>query len=126
MWLISDSIININGTPEFPGTSPSTDDGNFENPDYKNLQYDEDGTLDLGRDSELPAHSFSDQIKMMGVAPANVPPAHSYENTALKDTGANVQGWEGPGEDYVNDSALEDVHNYTNHDDLLLQVRKIP
>ena len=100
------------------------DEGNFANPDYKNLQYDEDGTLDLRQD-EPGAHSFSDQIKMLGGStPAfgsAMPPGHSYENMGVTE-GAEGAGGRVYSEDYVNDTALDDVHNYTNHDDLILQV----
>jgi len=123
MFSSDSNIIGISGTPQFPGNSPVMDNGTFVNPDYKNLQYDDDGNLNMEPDA-VPAPSFIDQIKRLGGAtPTQGQGDHCYENTALKE------GWsEGHGpssDDYVNDSALEDIHNYTNHDDLLMQVRKI-
>ena len=85
-------------------------------PDYKNLQYNEDGSLNMDGEDVLAA-SFGDQIKLLG----NSSSAPSYENTRILGiSGGQLEG--GESDDYMNDSPEGWGHIYSNQEDLLLQV----
>ena len=101
--------------------------GNFSNPDYKNLQYDEDGTLDFGHGESEQPRSFGEHIKQLGEAASMgaTPSTHNYENTKLRGGGGAEGDGRGRGDtDYVNDMIVRQDHTYSNHEDLLLQVHK--
>ena len=117
IYFYRDSIIDISSDHQFSDASLALDNGRLSNPDYKNIQYDEDGTLDLEQDE---SHSFSEHLRIFGgaVGMGDVPPSHNYENTKVK--GRRGEG--GGDSDYVNDMAMGQEHTYSNHDDLLLQV----
>ena len=90
----------------------------MDNPDYKNLQYNADGSLSMEDENAMPASSFSEQIKGMGNISSGgvVPAGHSYENTRMaRATDRNA-------EDYMNDNPEGWDHIYSNQDDLLMQV----
>lgn len=88
------------------------------NPDYKNLQYNADGSLSMEGEGDAVGSSFGDQIKLLG---SNVSGGEaSYENTRL------VRQQEGgESDDYMNDSPEGLAHIYSNHEDLLLQVCRL-
>ena len=91
-------------------------------PDYKNLQYNEDGSLSIEpEEGDVSAASFNDQIKIMGNITSGPIPTHSYENMRPRRSGAA----EDDDEDYMNDNPEGLDHTYSNHDDLLLQVRSM-
>jgi len=102
-------------------------------PDYKNLQYNEDGSLQFEPGEDAAASSFNDQIKILGNVVSSDATGHNYENTKLIEPG-HVGGAvvapphhkapspEGGDEDYMNDNPEGLDHTYSNHDDLLLQV----
>ena len=85
-------------------------------PDYKNLQYNPDGTLNM-EDSDSHAASFGAQIKMLGNVTGGMGP-RSYENTKM--LGAELQGSQD--DDYMNDNPEGLSHIYSNQEDLLMQV----
>lgn len=97
------------------------------NPDYKNLQYNEDGSLSFEPEgNEGGTASFNDQIKILG----NIVAAGSggvagaggrrYENTRVPPNMSVVP--DHLSEDYMNDYPEGLEHTYSNQDDLLMQV----
>lgn len=117
-------------------TNRALSDNKLDRPDYKNLQYNEDGSLTMDPEVDLSTASFNHQIKILGNIMSGPIPTHSYENTKLsKGAGAGLGQSagagpaQGPGglpegydEDYMNDNPEGLDHTYTNQDDLLLQV----
>ena len=120
---LSDNRLDTLGTSAAP--APGMTD-----PDYKNLQYSEDGRLCMDPEVDLSAASFNDQIKILGNIVVGVPPTHNYENTGLSKPpssqgGVSPRGVGPDPDDYMNDNPEGWDHTYTNQDDLLLQVSPV-
>ena len=131
-----ESVIDINNRALSDNRLDVMDISCTRDPDYKNLQYNQDGSLtfdpaegggDGGVASGAPpptaASSFNDQIKILGNIVAGTAVPRRYENTRMPNVGA------GPvpdhvDEDYINDYPEGLEHTYSNQDDLLLQVRQ--
>lgn len=95
-----------------------------DNPDYKNLQYNADGSLSMEGEEDAGGASFGDQIKLLGNSSGEAAASHSYENTRLGHSGGQqVAG--GENDDYMNDFPEGLGHIYSNQEDLLLQVSKL-
>ncbi len=74
-------------------------------------------------DGDILSPSFNDQIRMLGNIPAvsGGAPVTGYENTRVV-VGGDVPGYNN--DDYMNDTAEGWEHTYSNHNDLLMQVKK--
>ncbi len=89
-------------------------------PDYKNLSYNEDGSLTFDPDDgEAATPSFNEQIKILGnIVAGGSAAARKYENTRVPNVLPDHLS-----EDYMNDYPEGLEHTYSNQDDLLQQVR---
>lgn len=122
---IRESVIDINSRALSDNRLDSV--GSMGDPDYKNLQYKEDGRLEMDPEVDLATSSFNDQIKILGnIVTGGVLPTHDYENTRPAKSKPSVPGAHADGldMDYMNDTAEGSEHIYSNQDDLLLQVRE--
>ena len=122
---IRDSVIDINSRAmsdnrldQVGVAGPANTGGD---PDYKNLQYREDGSLEMDPEVDPATSSFNDQIKILGNITGGGPQPRNYENTRpvkpKRPATAEVTD-----EDYMNDDAEGLDHVYSNHDELLMQV----